>query len=517
MFRLTRWRIRTAFSRRFAPQRKHATYSRWYAKRYYVFATLAMLLASIIVPSTMVLTRDNGNEYGRPADAVAPTLQELNESIKLAENFLSGLYKPLQDGLAVQSEASGVPLKAHFLQSDSWVLLGEDLFRCFSGECEPTTEIVLGGSTQTTEEYVVKFSSPSNRNALELKVAINWAAQKDSMQITLTPTKVEEGVEVWLDQYWLATFTDIVAEQKAWNFPLSDVSAFRMLRYTVRHATQEAFMYWRDRGDQEKAGALAKFLTRNGYTPGFDMRASLFGDPGQLPDDLPFNGRAYEDCDHLPVSDSNSYAYKSKVCLFVETYLNMGARDPFLQAWQALHTLRKYGDPNHELPYWSFWLQAASPSEVAQHLRGQWNRTGYGIPKCTPFTCNEVSGIRTFVYGALETELGYTYGDPDAQYFADAAAAATVKAQIKNGVVRMKEGEFYRPMQAGAFAAAWDDPTGRYVVPSTPVFVAFVAFKVTGEHPVPPEYSGIIPSNSETTFDGLGFLQRYRCAKYKVC
>lgn len=522
-----KWYAKTAAQiavrRAFAPTRMHAKYSWWYAKRYYVFALLAIFVASIAVPSTMVLTRDNGNHDRPPTSVVAPSLEELNVSIELAERYLNALYKPLSSGQAVQSEASGVPLKAYFVQSNSWVLLGEDLQKCFSGECAATTEIVLGSSSRTAEEYQVRFSGSGAKNALELKVAIDWAAKRDNMLITLTPTKVEESVEVWLDQYKLATYkkpdggSAIVNSPASWFFPLTDASSFRMLRYTVRHATQEAFMYWRDRGDKEKADALANFLFTNGYTPGYDMRAPLFGASGELPDDLPFNEAAYEDCDHLPVSDRDAYAYKSKVCLFVETYLNMGARDPFLQAWQALHTVVKYRNPDHELPFWSFWLQGSTPREVVEHLRGQWNRTGYGIPKCTPFSCDEMSGIRTSVYGALETELGYRHGDPDARIFADAAAAATVRSQIKNGLVRMKQGEFYRPMQTGAFAAAWDDETGRYVVPSTPVFVAFVAFKVTGEEPVPPEYSGIIPSNSETTFDGISFLWRYRCAKYGVC
>jgi hypothetical protein len=44
-----------------------------------------------------------------------------------------------------------------------------------------------------------------------------------------------------------------------------------------------------------------------------------------------------------------------------------------------------------------------------------------------------------------------------------------------------------------------------------------VALYLKGARPTPVEYQGIIPSNSETTLDALGFLQMYRCAKYKVC
>jgi hypothetical protein len=300
-----------------------------------------------------------------------------------------------------------------------------------------------------------------------------------------------------------------------------------MLRYTIRHATQAAYLYWRPIDNEfVQASSLALFLQNNGYAPGFDMRAPLFDLNDtlsntlskHLPDDLPFNPGAYPDCEITPPSNELAYGYKSKVCLFKQAYLDLGARDPFLQAWQALHLLAKYDDPNRQFPRYGWWMQGQTPTEIAKHLRGQWNRSGFGVPKCTPFSCNEVSGIRTSAFGALQTEMGYRYGDINAQRFADAAARMIVTAQVKEyGQIRMKNATYYRPAQIGAYLTAWDTADARFIEPSTPVLATAIAFALTGEEPIPPEYVGIVPSNSETSLDALGFLRQYRCAKYDVC
>lgn len=507
--------------RTFAPKRRHAKYSKWYRWRYALFA-LCLVLATIIgVPAALVVSRDWGTDPNRLPTTAAPTLEQLNDSIALAEKYINSLYKPIGDGMAVQSEASGVPLKAHFTDTDQWVLLGEEAEECLADPCKPTTTINPGSFDKNTEDYAVTFSSSSQRDALLVDVSINWNASPSEFSLSLTSKQVKQPVELWLDEAKLATYLSESLKETSISILKTDTTKLRMLRYTVRHATQAAYMYWLRRGDNGKADALAKFLQSNGYTAGLDMRAPIFDLSSSLSDDLPFDETAYEDCDHLPQSTDLAYAYKSKVCLFRKTYLEVGARDTFLQAWQALTTLQKYKDPNHEQPKNSWWLQGSTPTEIAKHLQGQWNRTGYGIPKCTPFSCNEMSGIRTSIFGALQAELGYNYGNSDSQLFADAAAATTIRSQITDGNLYMQSGTFYRPAHIGSFLASWDSVTDdghlRYIVPSSPTLVSWIAFGITGESPIPPEYLGLIPSNSETTFDAVAFLLKYRCLKYKVC
>lgn len=489
---------------------------RW---RYSVTASVGLVLLMGAVACGMVVLRDEFNNAHKPPAQAAPSLEEINKSIELAQRYITALYKPLPDNMAVQSEASGVPLKARFVTNNEWVLLGEEERLCTADDCEPTTMLEPKTMSQNDETYTATFKTTKGVVALKLEVEINWLFGPEQLQLKLQPLEVTEPVEVWLDTQKLVVFTPDTKQQLSHVFPTEEQALFKMLRFTVRHATQEAYLYWLTYGnDPQKAAALARFLESNNYSPGFDLRAPLFGKAKDLPDRLPFSKGAYPDCDHIARSSQFAYAYRSKVCLAKDLYLLSGARDPFLQAWQALTILQKYEDPNHPLPNGNWWMQGNSPVEIAQHLQGQWNRSGFGIPKCTPFSCNEMSSIRTSVFGTLQTELGYRYGIAESKSFADAAARMVIKAQVgPEGKIRMKDGVYYRPAHVGAYLSAWDTADARFIVPSTPQLVVVIAFLVTGEEPIPSEYRGVIPSNSETTLDALSFLHVYRCLKHGVC
>ncbi len=492
---------------------------RW---RYFVTASVVMFLTVTLVGTLLVLTRDVFNDTNKLPTQSAPTLDELNKSIALGERYISALYKPLPNGEAVQSEASGVPLKAHFLDEDVWVLLGEDKTECSTGKdnCEGTTSLGSDQDDPTHDRYTASFSTPTKRDALNVKVEINWAVNPSQYQIQVTPSDVKEKVELWLDDSKIAEFTPGSKEKAERTLKDSDQSQLRMLRFTVRHATQEAYLYWSTYGnDPKRAAALKKFLEATGYTPGYDLRAPLYDQGDKLPDDLPTNDKSYPDCQITAPETEVAYAYRSKVCLYEGLYIDNGERDPFLQAWSALTILMKYNDPNHDQPQNGWWTQGDTPNEVSTHLRGQWNRSGYGVPKCTPFSCAELSGIRTSVFGALETQLGYAHGDHRSQLFADAAAKVTTQTQIgADGKIVADNGNtYFRPGQVGSFISAWTPPNLKFTQPSTPALPVAAALYLKGARPTPVEYQGVIPSNSETTLDALGFLQMYRCAKYKVC
>lgn len=498
---------------------------RW---RYFVTACVMLTVTTLVIASGMIVFRDVFNDTERLPVQLAPSLEELNESIALGERYINSLYKPLSDGKAVQSEASGVPLRAHFLKENTWVLIGEDKTQCTNeDDCQPTTTITNSSEDATHTSYTTSFSTQKVRDALKVDVAINWVADNNgsSYEIKLTPTAVKQPVELWLDTTKLTSYEPAGFKPSTHTFQDSDQSSLRMLRFTIRHATQEAYLYWSTYGnDPAKAAALKKFLEGEGFTPGFDMRAPLYDAADALPDDLPVNEQAYPDCDVTARGGDLAYAYRSRVCLYEAAYINSGERDPFLQAWAALTILMKYNDPNHEQPEWGWWTQGDTPAEVSEHLRGQWNRSGWGIPKCTPFSCGELSGIRTSVFGALETQLGYNknispHGDKKSQSFADAAAKVIIMAQTDvDGRIASDDGTIYiRPGQAGSYLSAWVAPELQFTEPSTPKLPVALALWAKGATPTPIEYDGLIPSNSETTLDALGFLRLYRCLKYKVC
>lgn len=494
--------------RRLARRTFVAFLTRW---RYFVSTSIAMFAIMSLVGSILVVTRDWGLDPNKPPTQSAPTLAELNNSIALGQRYIGALYKPLPNGEAVQSEASGVPLRAHFLNQNIWVLLGEDQ--------GPATALLNVHDSATSDDYAASFDAPTQRAALTVHVQINWTYSPTQYQIQLTPTAVKEPVELYLDTQKLNTYRPGDTADTIHTLSNSAQSRLRMLRFTVRHATQEAFLYYSTYGhDPAKAAALRKFLQSNGYTAGFDLRAPLYNANANLPDDLPVDGKTYPDCKHIAAGDEFAYAYRSKVCLYEGLYLINGDRDPFLQAWDALTILMKYKDPNHHQPEWSWWTQGDTPNEVSVHLRGQWNRSGWGVPKCTPFSCAELSGIRTSVFGALETQLGYAYGDLTAQNFADAAAKVVTLAQVgTDGKVRVDNGVTYtRPAQVGAFLGAWKPPDLQFTQPSTPKIPVAVALLLRGAHSTPLEYRGLVPSNSETSLDALGFLMMYRCQKYHI-
>lgn len=142
---------------------------------------VAVLLAALLIPFLAA----GVSRPPTPPLAVGPTLQQLNASIAMAEDYLDGLYKELPNGQAVQSEAYGLPLRAYFPGQDEWVLLGQGR----AGDCLPTcsgaTSITPGTSSGTTETYTVGFANPSTPDRLHVTVAVNWAASPERFSITL--------------------------------------------------------------------------------------------------------------------------------------------------------------------------------------------------------------------------------------------------------------------------------------------------------------------------------------------
>ncbi len=479
------------------------------------------MLAALATVTLIVTLRPDPSAAAHPP-VPAPTLAQVNASIALAQGYLDGLFKPLPGGQAVQSEFYGLPLRAYFPGYRRWVLLGQG----HAGEC-PTgcpgpTSIIPGPSGRTRETETALFATPTTPGALRARVTVNWAASPRHFAVTISHVRLTDpatSAQLWLDEVRLATYLPRHrAPQVTRTFPARDRTVLRSLRYTIRHATQEAYLYWRARGGIARAGRLAAFLRRNHYTPGADLRAAIFGRGAWLPDAMPFTAtgpdNAYPDCSHLPAAAPTAYPYTSKVCLAgVGAFLLAGRSDPFLQAFQALQTLNKYADPNRHYPLLvALGLDGATPAQAADHLQQLWDQLGYGIPACTPLGCDttRASGLRTCAFGALETLLGYRFGQAGRRAYADAAAAAAIATQIgARGVIHAPRQTWARPAQAGAYPIYWN--AHHQFMPVSGSLQA-----ISDLLSMPAEYTGLIVSDSETTFDGWAFLTTYRCARFKI-
>ena len=494
--------------------------------RFSIVLILALATGAALTGTGLVLARDWGNNPDQVPVQTAPNPAQLGRSLQLGQRFITALYKALPNREAVQSESSGVPLSVTFpAENNARVLLGQPAPVQGRGSSYSASSITDVNTDATHDRYTVTFSSQAQPEAVKVRVVINWTYTKTSWQLQLRPIQLKERAGLWLDQQPLTTFNPGGTAGYTHVFPDRNQSLLRTLRFTIRHATQEAYLYWRTYGhDPTRAAALGRFLQANGYQPGFDLRAPLYlKNLGHLPDDMPVNAAAYPDCRHIARSTEFAYAYHSKVCVNEPLYVLTGERDPLLQAWSALTILEKYHNANRPLPENHFWIQGSTPAEVATHLQGMWDD---GIPKCTPFNCAERSGIRTAVFCALETQLGYRYASQlspkaaaEARHFADAAAKLLIQTQIgPNGNIRTDTGVTYtRPGQAGSFLESWVMRSLRFTTPSIPVVPVAIALFFSGTSPTPLEYNGPLASNSETTLDVQSALANFDCAKYNIC
>lgn len=502
---------RAAFS---APRRPRTAWQ--YKYQPYVAGIVAVLL-----PLAPLMVQRSAADTNSRLLFTQPTLAQVNASIALAQQYLDGLYKPLPGGQAVESEFYGLPLRVYFPADHRWVLLGEGhAGQCITG-CTSTTSILADSNESTTEAETVSFADPTIHSAFLVHVSVNWVASSGRFAISVSQVKFTgpaTSAQLWLDDDFLDSFrAGNYASPVTRIFPDSDRAVLRSFRYTIRHGTQEAYMYSRARADAGHASALSAFLRSNGYAPGVDLRASIFGQGAQLPAAMPFDStgadNAYPDCGHLPQPSPEAYPYGSKVCLVgIDAFLLAGRADPFLQAFQALQTLNKNDDPGQRYPLLvGLGLDGFTPNQTADHLQQLWDQLGYGIPECSLAGCDtQASGLRTFAFGAVESLLGYKFGQLDRRKYADAAADVAIVAQIgAGGVIDVPGGAFVRPGQSGAYPIFWND---QYELGS----MSSASKAISNVLSMPEEYKGVIVSDGETTFDGWAFLTIYRCARFGV-
>jgi hypothetical protein len=494
-------------------------------------------MALLLVAGTLVMTVIAGSVVAlvdrlgaatppRPRPVAVPTLDSLNAAIARGETFLDGLYKPLGRAGAVQSEHYGLPIRVRFPGHGPWVLLGQPEGACPAGDCPAPTRIRSLESSYDTETYELTFATPTTAEGLRLRAAVDWEVGGGHYQVSVTALAFDDpatAAEVWLDDVRLGTLRPgpAAAEQPALrrSFPAHEVGHLRSFRYTVRHATQLAWLHAVSREDRARITALARFMLAAGFVPGRDLRAAIFGQSRDAPRDFSYRHEpfldAYGDCRLDPPATPRAYPYRSKACLAdVRPYLLAARHDTLLPTIEALQALNRgeapdssYRDRSALLPFGT-----TSPSRTADALERRFDRLGFGVPRCTPFGCDRerASALRTFAFGMLETVLGYRSGEIGRRPYADAVASLALSVQIgDDGIVRTADRVAYRPALRGGFLSYWNRDR-RYLRPTG------VAQAVADRFNMPPEYLGLRPTDSETGFDAYAFLVLYRCARYQV-
>lgn len=472
-----------------------------------------MLAAAVLVPAVALWIaacvvvvgglRDGLRTPDRvPVRAVAPTRAALDDALALAGPFLDDLYSPRDDGAAAIAEYFGLPVRARLGPGRPWRLLGIDGNR-----------LEREHSGARTETGVAVWRDGAAE--LRARLRVDWAAAPGQARIAVTPLALRgtRRVELALQERpLLAVGPRDLGRPRAALVLLADRGRFRSHRFTVRHGTNDGEQYEGYRGRTARAAALAATSRAGGFPRGRDIYAATWNASAAWPDDAPFQPDAYADCRDELLADSRTYPYASKTCVLpTRTFVWLSSLDPLTRLLQGLHVLGRHGDPHRR-----YRDTDHRDVTVAGEL-GRWERlfrTQDGIPRCSPVACDETwsSGVRTAVFGALETEMGYRHGDRVSRTYADRAAAVVLRTQIgRGGLVRSAYGTFLRPLEAGGFAIAWRRSG---LIGFSPSLVSRSLDRLTNQLSMPREYVGFVASNAETSMAAYAFLARYRCARF---
>ena len=459
----------------------------------------------------------------------APSVEDLNRSLALADGYLSGLYKPVDPTSAVMSEYYGLPLRVYLTRYRTWLLAGHD-----------DVAIVSSASRFDRERFSIDFRTPRAKHSPELEVTVDWDASPTLYEINVVNRRfvdVRTSADVYLGDVFLGRLgRPNLGTSLRRTFRKASFTNLRSFRYTIRHGTQEGRNYFAYRSDRQKSARLANVIRRSGFALNYDLTAPIWTRGTTYVDAMPYDAGAdgpdaYHDCGTALPSSSRSYPYRSKVCLARPLYVWLSHSDTLAPAAQAIHVLNRYADPERAIRDRRFPIglpvgwdpDVSMPSEktartVATETEAKFQQLGYGVPPClSTLYCSSryASGIRTFQFGALETLLGYRFGDEVSRSYADTMARIALAVQVRDdGLVRSDRGTYNRPATVGSFYLNWDRARrlrlGRSGVARLLVGVLYSNLDMA------PEYRGVIPSNAETTLTAYAFLTLYRCQRFRV-
>lgn len=487
--------------------------------KWYLALAVIMILLPLLLPSIVAWAPAEWSLF-----SPAPSLAELDAAITRSDQYITQLFKPINDQTGTIGEYYGVPLRVYLTQYNRWILLGENSTAfCTVGICNLTSAIFGVVNRQSSETFIADFRSPKDFDSPQIRVDVNWNYDAKHYQIKLTNEQFSDQnttAIVYLYDLSIGIFSsNNVGHSTILTYAKTDIAPLHTFRYTIRHGNQLAQNYYWYKQDRQKYEQLARFLVQQGYQLDYDIYAPIWGYGTSYPDDLPYrvNGsdgyEVYHDCHASPWNDDLDYRYQSKICkVGLGIYVEISRRDLLIVSLQAIHILNKYGDP--ERPYSDGESQRYTPVGAVTQLEKAFNQSRIGIPMCSPVGCNYglASGLRTFDFGVLETLLGYTYGRMASQDYADTVARLVLDVQIGDNdtILTADGGDFYRPAQKGAFYLSWD-ASMRYSQ-SVPFGYEYLNDVLN----MPNEYHGVLVSDMETSLNAYAFLVLYRCKKYGV-
>lgn len=383
--------------------------------------------------------------------------------------------------------------------------------------------------SEASSGYATERSFVSFAQTFLIAVRVDWDASPRAFRLTVRQLgAVNQPVQLYIGSRRLGVARPGRAPQ-LWQIllPRWRRQLLGSFRYTVRHGAQLAQNFYRYRRQQRRFAATVRLIRGAGLRPNSDLTAPVWGRGVQLSDEFAFDEHeAYADCAVSLTATPLACPYRSKVCATSPSlYIWLSHYDPLATTVEALHVLERRRSPDYDIS--NFRLPIAlpvgadprssepsttSPRATAAHVESLYRATGFGIPRCVPGYCDGavVSGIRTFEFGALEAMLGYVYHDRISRDYADAVAALALEVQVgHDAVIQTDRGSFYRPAAEGSFYYAWDKGD-RADLDASP------GDKVVDQFNMPPEYTGILVSNAETTITAYAFLVDYRCVRYRI-
>jgi len=469
---------------------------------------------------------------------VPPSLSALNASLNLSEGFLRPLNHVFSANQGVTSEYYGIPVRLRF-GGEKWMYPGQENAKVGRAFKAPEVE----------GENIQFHDGPSSA---EVRLRVYWdSAHWDPFRLTIESrnsppadlcSETERATGRCLQRSH-RTGPDIVAyasltarlpgNQRAtatlgdWTLsaggqgrtrwfrlvtPRSNRAAFASWRYSIRHATANMREFSRYRQQSVTAGALGDTMRAAGFRPGQDIYAPLWGAGTKYGDGMPYRPSSYHDCNARQPTIHGFYPYRSKVCrLPLSGYRWLSNSDTLVRALQAVHVMNRHHDPNYS--YSDLDHYDLTPAKTARDLERTW--VPAGIPQCTPAGCEQqwMSAVRTASFGTLETILGYQYGDRESRAWADNAARALLRVQIgPDGWMQVRDRRYYRPLNIGSFYTVWD--ADFHNNQSFSFLMQLLRRRLLNPLDMPAEFTGIIPSNTESTMAVYAFLARYRCQRY---
>ena len=470
--------------------------------------------------------------------AVPPSLSSLNASLELSESYLRPLNHIVSARQGVTSEYYGLPLRLRFGDS-KWMYPGQgnvnvetaykapqvesqDLefregsssasvtLRTYwdSEQWDPFRLIIEGRDAPPQNRCEDRRSAGGNcmrerqRTGPDIVVYASLTAQSPSEQRAIASlggkrfSVTGEGRTRWFRLL----------------FSSNDRAKFASWRYSIRHATANMREYFQFHQERFIANALGNTMQAAGFRLGQDIYAPLWGSGTEYGDDMPYWPSTYHDCSTDQPTINGFYPYRSKVCrLPLAGYRWLSGTDTLLRAIQAVHVMNRHHDPDYR--YSDLDHRNLTPANTAHELERTWEPSG--MPQCTPAGCEEqwASAVRTASFGTLETILGYQYGDRESRAWADTAARTLLRVQIgPDGWMEVLDRRYYRPLDIGSFYAVWD--ADFHNNQSFPFLFRLLREQLVEPFDMPAEFTGIIPSNAESTMAAYAFLARYRCQRY---